>query len=104
MPMIGPEGALRDGCISRLHSYAAERGRDPASIGIDPVVSLARGSPVPEGNASLRTPEEWMGDLEAWRTLGATHLTVNTMGAGFSVQEHLAAIQRFKKAVAAAPP
>jgi probable F420-dependent oxidoreductase len=102
MPMIGPEEALRDGFISRLHSYAQERGRDPAGIGIDPIVSLARGGPVPEGNAPLRTPEEWMGDLEGWRALGATHLTVNTMGAGFSVQEHLDAIGRFKEAVDAA--
>ena len=95
--MIGPEEALCDGFISRLHRYAKERGRDPASIGIDPILSLARG-PVPEGTAPLRTPEAWLGDLAAWRSLGATHLSVNTMGAGFSVQQHLDAIGRFKEA------
>ena len=54
-----------------------------------------RRGPVPEGNASLRTPEEWLGDAAAWRSLGATHLSVNTMGAGFSVQEHLDAVNLF---------
>ena len=99
MPMLGPEEARREGCISRLHGYAKERGRDPAGIGIDPILSLTRGGPVPEGTASLRTPEEWLGDLAAWRSLGATHLSINTMGAGFSVQEHLDAIGRFKDVV-----
>lgn len=102
MPMIGPQQAQRDGFISRLRTYALERGRDPASIGIDPILSLAHGGPVPEGDASLRTLEESMRDLEAWRALGATHVTVNTMGAGFSVQEHLDAIQQFKEVVDAA--
>jgi hypothetical protein len=43
-----------------------------------------------------------MRDLELWQALGATHVTVNTMGAGFSVQEHLGAIQQFKEVVDAA--
>ncbi len=43
-----------------------------------------------------------MSDLEAWQALGATHLTVNTMGARFSAQEHLDALQRFKEVVDAA--
>lgn len=102
MPMIGPQQAQRDGFISRLRTYALERGRDPASIGIDPILSLAHGGPVPEGDASLRTLEESMRDLEVWQALGATHVTVNTMGAGFSVQEHLDAIQQFKEVVDAA--
>ena len=33
---------------------------------------------------------------------GATHLSVNTMGAGFSVSDHLDAIGRFKHVVEAA--
>jgi hypothetical protein len=99
MPMIGPEEARRDGFISRLRAYAREQGRDPASIGIDSILSLAPGGPVPEGTAAMRAPEAWMGDLEAWQELGVTHLSVNTMGAGFSVQQHLEALQRFKDVV-----
>jgi probable F420-dependent oxidoreductase len=101
MPMMGPQQAQRDGFISWLRTYVLERGRDPASIGIDPILSLAHG-PVPEGDASLRTLEESMGDREVWQELGATHVTVNTMGVGFSVQEHLDAIQQFKEVVDAA--
>jgi hypothetical protein len=37
--------------------------------------------PGPEGDASLRTLVESMRDLEVWQALGATHVTVNTMGA-----------------------
>jgi hypothetical protein len=44
-----------------------------------------------------------MGDLAAWQALGATHLSVNTMGAGFSVRRHLEVLQRFKDVVDAAP-
>jgi len=102
MPMIGPVEARRHGFISRLRRYAQEQGRAPASIGIDPILSLTHGGPVPESTEQLRTPEQWLVDLEAWRTLGATHLSVNTMGAGFSVQQHLDAIGRFKDLVSTA--
>jgi hypothetical protein len=102
MPMIGPEEARRDGFLSRLHRYALEQGRDPAGIGIDPILSLAHGAPVPDGTAPLRPPQEWVQDVHAWQALGATHLSVNTMGAGFSVGDHLDAIGRFKQVVEAA--
>jgi probable F420-dependent oxidoreductase len=101
MPMIGPAEARRNGFLRRLHAYAREQGRNPALVGIDPILNLAHGGPVPEGTSALRTPEAWMDDLEAWRALGATHLTVNTMGAGLSVQGHLDAIRRFKDVVGA---
>jgi probable F420-dependent oxidoreductase len=102
LPMIGPEEARRDGSVHRLRRYARERGRDPAGIGIDPILTLTHGGPVPEGAAPLRRPEAWVEEALAWRALGATHLTVNTMGAGLSVREHLDAIRRFKQVIDAA--
>jgi hypothetical protein len=40
------------------------------------------------------TPEEWPAYLTSWAELGATHLTVNTMGSGFtSLDQHLAALR-----------
>jgi probable F420-dependent oxidoreductase len=102
MPMIGPQQVRRDGSIGRLHAYARAQGRDPASIGIDPILSLASGGPVPAGTAPLRPPQAWVEEVQAWQALGATHLSVNTMGAGFSLQQHLEAIQRFKGVVDAA--
>ena len=59
--------------------------------------------PGPEGDASLRTLVESMRDLEVWQALGATHVTVNTMGAASRSQEHLDVIQQFKEVVDAAP-
>jgi probable F420-dependent oxidoreductase len=100
MPMIGPDDVLRDGCLGRLATYAREVGRDPDSIGIDAMVTLAQGGPVPDSSPSLRNPKEWVDDVARWQALGATHLTVNTMGAGFSTtQAHIDAIQRFKEIV-----
>jgi probable F420-dependent oxidoreductase len=75
--------------IERLHGYAQAAGRDPASIGLEPQLSLFR---VPE--------TEWEGYVDGWRKLGATHLCINTMSVGFrSLDEHLAALQRVKEAV-----
>jgi probable F420-dependent oxidoreductase len=41
------------------------------------------------------TPEDWKREWEWWRQNGMTHLTVNTMGAGFAhVDQHLDALNR----------
>lgn len=58
--------------IERMHTYAREAGRHPAQIGLEPQLSLAR---VPE--------REWEPFVRGWQELGATHLCINTMGAGF---------------------
>lgn len=40
-------------------------------------------------------------EAEAWRDLGASHLSVNTMRAGFRTPvEHISAIETFKETVA----
>ena len=65
MPMIGPQQAQRDGFISRLRTYALERGRDPASIGIDPILSLAHGGPVPR---AMRRCGPWWSRCATWRS------------------------------------
>jgi|SRR5579884_391422 probable F420-dependent oxidoreductase len=71
--------------LERLHGYAREAGRDPASIGIEGRVSL-RGS----------SEQDLAEGVRAWQQLGATHLSYNTMGAGFtSPQQHIDAIRRF---------
>ena len=80
-PMFGP-GPRLDEARAVVDEAARDAGRDPASIGM-------------EGRVS------WQGDLdavlaaiEAWRQIGATHLTVNTMGAGLTtVDEHLEALE-----------
>ena len=67
MPNFEPdeEGAA---IVARLHDRARAHGRDPADIGFEPTV-----------NVLGRTPEQWREDALAWRALGATHLSANTM-------------------------
>ena len=42
---------------------------------------------------------EWATRAPEWRDLGATHLSVNTMGAGLSPRGHIEAILRMKPAL-----
>src|SRR5437764_6197254 len=87
-PLGPPSDSMRQS-IENLRRYLQEEGRDLASFGIEATVS-ARG-----GNV-----DEWMRLTEVWRSLGATHITINTMGAGFtSTSEHVDAIRRYKEAV-----
>jgi hypothetical protein len=52
-------------------------------------------------NAREGDLDEWVRQTEGWRDLGATHISINTMGAGFkSPVEHLEAIHRYKEAIA----
>ncbi|MGI8854240.1 MAG: LLM class F420-dependent oxidoreductase [Thermomicrobiales bacterium] len=89
-PQRPPDETARQ-MIERMQEYARAAGRDPARIGFEARVSIAGA-----------TPDEWARQVEGWRDIGATHLTVNTMKAGLqSPQEHIDAIRRFKEAVGA---
>ena len=85
-PQFRPDEAGRE-IIEKLRTYTREAGRDPSAVGIDARLSISN------------TPEEsWMETVEAWRSLGATHLAVNTMGAGLESPEgHIGAIRRVKE-------
>jgi hypothetical protein len=75
--------------VERLRSYIREAGRDPNTFGIQAQV-----------NAKDGVPDEWMRQTKKWQDLGATHVCINTMGAGFaSLQQHIEAIRRYKEAV-----
>lgn len=42
--------------------------------------------------------DEWYRRVEAWRALGASHVAVDTMGAGFTPpQAHIDAIRSFRE-------
>lgn len=87
-----PQGRITDeqrDRIERLRHYIAEAGRSPDAVGIDARLDLRA---VPE--------EEWRDEVERWREAGATHLSVNTMGAGLATpRDHIRAIERFMQAV-----
>jgi len=76
--------------IERLPRYNREAGRDPGSVGIEARMNAREGD-----------LDEWVRQTEGWRDMGATHISINTMGAGFkSPDENLEAIGRYKEAIA----
>jgi probable F420-dependent oxidoreductase len=92
LPQV-PPGPELDQARALVHDSAVEAGRDPAAIGC-------------EGRLT------WQGDLDAavadaaaWRAVGASHLGVNTMGAGLStVDDHLTVLGRLAEALRPAQP
>ncbi|HLZ72315.1 MAG TPA: LLM class F420-dependent oxidoreductase [Dehalococcoidia bacterium] len=77
--------------LDRLHGYLREAGRPISAVGIEGRLSTSQ---VPQ--------ERWSEAARAWREIGATHLSFNTMGAGFSTpQQHIDAVRRFHDVVAA---
>jgi probable F420-dependent oxidoreductase len=74
--------------IERIRAYARQAGRAPDAIGIEPRFSLKG------------TPDDWRKAKEEWESLGATHLALNTMGAGLSnLDAHIAAIRDWWEAL-----
>jgi len=79
-PQIGPGPQLNE--ARRIVAEAAvQAGRDPASLGM-------------EGRLRWQQDQnELAAAMRQWRDAGATHLSVNTMGAGLkTVDDHLAAL------------
>jgi probable F420-dependent oxidoreductase len=88
-PLMGPDEKCR-AAIDKIHSYAREIGRNPNDIGIEGRVGYGPGS-----------MDAWLRDLQAWKDLGATHVSLNTMRAGLdSPAAHIEAIRRFRDATA----
>lgn len=91
-PQRGPDETAR-AQIQRLREHAVAAGRDPAAVGIDAILSASH---VPES--------EWRAYAEAWRGLGATHLTINTMGGGLRApEEHIALLRRVQNVLESLP-
>jgi len=87
-----PQGAPDDdmrATLEHLRAWTAEAGRDPAALGIEARI-----------NASSGDLSEWVRQTEAWRTLGATHISLNTMKAGYTkLAHHLEALRTYAEAV-----
>ncbi|MBI3997989.1 MAG: LLM class F420-dependent oxidoreductase [Armatimonadetes bacterium] len=80
--------ATREEQVARLHRYLEAAGRDPSAVGIEGRISIARGG-----------PEDWRLEVERWRALGATHVSVATMRANLKTPDaHIAAVRRFYEA------
>jgi probable F420-dependent oxidoreductase len=97
MPLAYPPGEEARAAFDKLRRYAEEAGRDPATIGIDTRVSAGAGAEA-----------EWRAEVSAWKALGVTHLTLANYYesghlhriAGRSLADHIAAMRRYRNAVA----
>lgn len=68
MPQIRPDDRARH-MVELIRTSAQEAGRDPASIGIEARLNLRGGN-----------PDTWREFIQQWEALGATHISINTMG------------------------
>lgn len=85
-PLFRPDDQAK-ATLEKLQVLIADAGRKSEDVGIESWISV--------GN---RSPEEWAADAQAWKELGATHISVNTMRAGFTtLDEHITAIRKFKE-------
>jgi probable F420-dependent oxidoreductase len=89
-----PPGPRLDDARAVVRNAAVDAGRDPDALGMEGRISWSSGD--------LETLSRHAGK---WRDAGATHLSVNTMGAGLgSVDDHLAALARAAEVLAPLRP
>ena len=87
-PQVGPGPGLEE-ALAIVDRAAREAGRDPAGIGLEGRVSYT-------GDL-----DAVLASVEKWRAAGATHVTVNTMGAGLpGVDGHLAVLRDLASSLA----
>ena len=80
-PMVPPGPAL-DEAKAAVDTAAIAAGRDPSALGMEGRASWGPGG-----------VETVLAEVRQWSDAGATHVSINTMGAGLaSVDDHLAAL------------
>jgi probable F420-dependent oxidoreductase len=82
--LVGPPRPHVESAWGRIRAYAREAGRDPDAMGLEGGVRY--------GDGDLDRVRQ---EFETWRRLGATHVCVNTMGAGLRTPaDHVEALRR----------
>jgi probable F420-dependent oxidoreductase len=97
MPLDFPPGDAALGAFEKLRTLVREAGRNQKDVGIEVWMSPGAG-----------TGEDWRRELLFWKQAGVTHVTAHTTFisdhhrcvAGHGAADHLAAISRFREAVA----
>jgi probable F420-dependent oxidoreductase len=90
-PQFGP-GSELDDARAIIDQAARDAGRDPASLGLDGRVNYT-------GDI-----DAVVAAIEAWRAVGATHVSVNTMGAGLtSADAHIKVLSEIASSAGLAP-
>ena len=83
--LLHPGAAAAKPALDLLDRFLEEAGRSRTDFGLEPRISYADGDTA-----------SWEKTINEWRAVGATHLSFNSMGSGFSTpQEHIQAIQKF---------
>ena len=75
-PVQRPIPVWLGGDVERLYGFAAATGRDPATIGIEGFVEFPADPGDPGTAVSLNDCRR---ELDGWASLGATHVSLNTM-------------------------
>jgi probable F420-dependent oxidoreductase len=83
--------------FEKLRAQVKAAGRDPAAIGIEVWTSIADPN-----------EDSWRQEVRSWKALGVSHVTLNNVFGGYhhkriasrSLAAHLAAMQRYREAVA----
>ncbi len=87
-PQVQPGPALEH-AVAVVHDAAARAGRNPAAIGMEGRIQLSAVGL--DGVAD---------NQRAWREAGATHVAINTMGAGLgTVEDHIGALRTAAEAL-----
>lgn len=83
---MGDEGLA---IVERVHGYAKEAGRAPATLPLEGRVHIGG-----------KTPEDWQKQVQAWQRLGATSIIAEARGGGLTFpDQHLAALRQFRQLV-----
>jgi probable F420-dependent oxidoreductase len=97
MPLAYPPNDTAVAAFDKLRRMTREAGRDPSRMGIEVWASLGGGN-----------EDDWRREFAFWKQAGVTHITAHTTYVsghhkridGRSAVEHLAAITRYRAAVA----
>ena len=75
--------------LDQFDRFLREAGRDRSALGLEARMSYGDGK-----------PDAWRQTIGEWRSVGATHISFNTMGKGFNTPNaHLNAIQEYSKLI-----
>ncbi len=84
-PQGAPDAAMEER-LAQFRGFVAEAGRDAGAVGIEARAGMRDGV-----DAAVE-------QAQRWQALGATHLALNTMRAGYeTVDQHIEAIAAFKQ-------
>jgi probable F420-dependent oxidoreductase len=75
--------------VAEVHRYAKAAGRDPSRLPLEGRVRIGG-----------RPPEDWVTQVKAWQSLGATHVIAEAREGGLRFPDgHIAALRQFKEVI-----